>query len=37
MRARASLIDADISWKKADGGGTLFILQLKRAAAGRPS
>jgi signal transduction histidine kinase/ligand-binding sensor domain-containing protein len=37
MRARASLIDAEISWEKLAGGGTLFILQLKRAAAGRPS
>jgi signal transduction histidine kinase/ligand-binding sensor domain-containing protein len=37
MRARASLIDAEISWEKLDGGGTLFTLQLKRAAASRPS
>jgi len=37
MRARASLIDAEISWEKLDGGGTVFTLQLKRAAASRPS
>ena len=37
MRARASLIDAEISWEKADDGGTVFTLQLKRAAASRPS
>ncbi|HVQ39439.1 MAG TPA: ATP-binding protein, partial [Pyrinomonadaceae bacterium] len=32
MRARASLIDADISWEKLDGA-TTFTLQLKRAEA----
>jgi signal transduction histidine kinase len=37
MRARASLIEAELSWKKLDGGGTVFTLQLKRAAASRPS
>jgi signal transduction histidine kinase len=37
MRARASLIDAEISWEKLDGGGTVFILQLTRAGASRPS
>ena len=37
MRARASLIDADISWEKLESGGTVFTLQLKRAAASRPS
>jgi len=31
MRARASLIDADISWEKSPEGGTIFTLQLKRA------
>jgi signal transduction histidine kinase/ligand-binding sensor domain-containing protein len=31
MRARASLIDAEISWEKVDGAGTVFTLQLKRA------
>lgn len=35
MRARASLIDAEISWEKVDGGGTVFTLQLKRAGAGK--
>jgi signal transduction histidine kinase len=36
MRARASLIDAEISWEKVEAGGTIFTLQLKRAAATRP-
>jgi signal transduction histidine kinase/ligand-binding sensor domain-containing protein len=27
MRARASLIGADISWQKLDGGGTIFTLK----------
>jgi signal transduction histidine kinase/ligand-binding sensor domain-containing protein len=30
MRARASLIDANISWEKSPDGGTIFTLQLKR-------
>jgi signal transduction histidine kinase len=37
MRARASLIGAEISWEKLDGGGTLFTLHLKTAGASRPS
>ncbi len=37
MRARASLIGAEISWQKLEGGGTIFTLQLNRAAASRPS
>jgi signal transduction histidine kinase len=37
MRARASLIDADISWEKSSEGGTIFTLQLKRAGASPPS
>jgi signal transduction histidine kinase len=37
MRARASLIGAEISWEKLDGGGTLFTLQLKTAGSSRPS
>jgi signal transduction histidine kinase len=37
MRARASLIEAEISWEKAPDGGTVFTLQLKRAGASRPS
>lgn len=36
MRARASLIGADISWQKQDGGGTLFTLQLREAAGASP-
>jgi signal transduction histidine kinase/ligand-binding sensor domain-containing protein len=32
MRARASLIDAEISWEKIDGGGTSFTLK-KRVGA----
>jgi two-component system sensor histidine kinase UhpB len=30
MRARASLIDAEISWEKLEPGGTVFTLQLKQ-------
>jgi signal transduction histidine kinase len=37
MRARASLIDAEIKWERQDAGGTIFILQLKRAGASHPS
>jgi signal transduction histidine kinase len=37
MRARASLIDAEISWEKVDGGGTIFTLRLRRAGASHPS
>jgi signal transduction histidine kinase/ligand-binding sensor domain-containing protein len=37
MRARASLIGAEISWEKQDGGGTVFTLQLKTAGASPPS
>ncbi|HYV00696.1 MAG TPA: ATP-binding protein, partial [Pyrinomonadaceae bacterium] len=37
MRARASLIGAEISWKKAPEGGTVFVLQLGRAGASHPS
>jgi signal transduction histidine kinase/ligand-binding sensor domain-containing protein len=29
MRARASLIDAELDWKKQDAGGTIFFLQRK--------
>jgi signal transduction histidine kinase len=27
MRARASLIDADVTWQQRDGGGTVFTLR----------
>ena len=37
MRARASLIGAEISWEKAPEGGTVFVLQLGRAGASHPS
>jgi signal transduction histidine kinase/ligand-binding sensor domain-containing protein len=37
MRARASLIGAEISWEKQDSGGTVFTLQLKTARASPPS
>jgi signal transduction histidine kinase len=37
MRARASLIDAEISWERLNGGGTVFTLQVNRAGASRPS
>ena len=36
MHARASLIEAEISWEKQEGGGTLFTLRLKTAGAGHP-
>ncbi len=35
MRARASLIDAETSWRRLDGEGTVFSLQLKAAGARR--
>jgi signal transduction histidine kinase/ligand-binding sensor domain-containing protein len=37
MRARASLIGAEISWEKAADGGTVFTLQVKRAGTSLPS
>jgi NarL family two-component system sensor histidine kinase LiaS len=37
MRARASLIDAEISWRRRDAGGTVFSLQLKSAGVNHPS
>jgi signal transduction histidine kinase len=37
MRARASLIDAEISWAKLNGAGTTFTLNRKRAGACPPS
>jgi signal transduction histidine kinase len=37
MRARASLIGAEISWEKQESGGTVFTLQLKTAGASPPS
>ena len=37
MRARASLIGAEISWDKQESGGTVFTLQLKTAGASHPS
>jgi signal transduction histidine kinase len=36
MRARASLIDAEISWQKLESG-TVFSLRRKRAGASPPS
>ena len=33
MHARASLIDAEVSWEKLESGGTVFSLQLKAAGA----
>lgn len=36
MRARASLIGAEISWEKSPEGGTVFVLQLGRAAVSHP-
>jgi signal transduction histidine kinase len=37
MRARASLIDAEIIWERRNAGGTIFTLQLKAAGASHPS
>jgi signal transduction histidine kinase len=37
MRARASLIDAEISWSRNEGSGTMFSLRLETAGASRPS
>lgn len=37
MRARASLIDAEINWERQGAGGTIFTLHLKRAGASHPS
>jgi signal transduction histidine kinase len=27
IRARASMIDAEVEWSKRDGGGTVFVLK----------
>jgi two-component system nitrate/nitrite sensor histidine kinase NarX len=32
IRARASLIEADVSWDKSPAGGTIFTLRKPRAA-----
>ncbi len=37
MRARASLIGAEISWEKQESVGTVFTLQLRTAGASPPS
>jgi signal transduction histidine kinase/ligand-binding sensor domain-containing protein len=37
MRARAGLIDAQISWAPRDGGGTVFTLSRKAARSGAPT
>jgi len=37
MRARAGLIDAQISWQARDGGGTVFTLNRKALRSGVPS
>jgi hypothetical protein len=31
MRARASLIEAEVAWRKRDGGGTVFTLRKANA------
>jgi signal transduction histidine kinase len=36
MRARAGLIDAQISWQPREGGGTVFTLNRKAARSGAP-
>jgi len=35
IRARASMIDADVEWSKRDGGGTVFRLQKEGAGSSR--
>ena len=37
MRARASLIDAELNWERQDSSGTIFTLRLKGAGASRSS
>jgi len=37
IRARASLIDADVEWNKRAGGGTVFTLHKEAAGASPPS
>jgi signal transduction histidine kinase len=37
MRARASLIDAEIDWEKQAGAGTVFTLRLKKSGGMPPS
>jgi len=37
MRARASLIGAEVSWEKLDDSGTVFTLQIERAGTSRQS
>ena len=37
IRARASMIDADVDWRKRDGGGTVFTLHKEAAGASPPS
>ena len=29
IRARASMIDAEVDWKRRNGGGTMFVLHRK--------
>ena len=35
IRARASMIDADVEWSKRAGGGTVFTLHKETAGASR--
>ena len=37
IRARASMIDAEVEWSKRAGGGTVFRLHKKGAGASPPS
>jgi signal transduction histidine kinase/ligand-binding sensor domain-containing protein len=37
IRARASLVEAEVEWKKREGGGTIFLLRKKAAAMSNPS
>jgi signal transduction histidine kinase/ligand-binding sensor domain-containing protein len=34
IRARASMIDADVEWQKRTGGGTVFVLSKQQASVG---
>ncbi|HVS20841.1 MAG TPA: ATP-binding protein, partial [Pyrinomonadaceae bacterium] len=36
IRARASMIDAEVEWAKRDGGGTVFTLHKKKGAGASP-
>jgi signal transduction histidine kinase/ligand-binding sensor domain-containing protein len=37
IRARATLIEAEVEWQRRDGGGTVFVLRKKAAARSNPA